>query len=143
MKSGPDKFLTALARGCAGEHQDVRLQLHLPHPQPILDFNLGLGANATTDAFNSVAANIRDDPELLNYMVAGMGPGVSRVDLGAIRISLSSLLCCRSPISFPGLHVRSIEFRFAPTDTWPSAKLHADRYAKVRDSTRVDALQFY
>ena len=32
-------------------------------------------ANAATDAFNSVATDIREDPELLNYMVAGLGPG--------------------------------------------------------------------
>lgn len=32
-------------------------------------------ANAATDAFTSVATDIREDPELLNYMVAGFGPG--------------------------------------------------------------------
>ena len=32
-------------------------------------------ANAATDAFHSVATDIREDPDLLNYMVAGLGPG--------------------------------------------------------------------
>ena len=43
-------------------------------PNPFSMSTLTSVANAATDAFNSVATDIREDPELLNYMVAG-GPG--------------------------------------------------------------------
>ena len=46
---------------------------HVPNPFSIT--TLTSMANAATDAFNSVATDIREDPELLNYMVAGIGPG--------------------------------------------------------------------
>ena len=46
---------------------------HVPNPFSIS--TLTSVASAATDAFNSVAADIREDPELLNYMVAGMGSG--------------------------------------------------------------------
>lgn len=44
-------------------------------PNPFSMSTLTSVANAATDAFNSVATDIREDPELLNYMVAGLGPG--------------------------------------------------------------------
>ena len=44
-------------------------------PNPFSMSALTSVANAATDAFNSVATDIRDDPELLNYMVTGLGPG--------------------------------------------------------------------
>ena len=44
-------------------------------PNPFSMSALTSVASAATDAFNSVATDIRDDPELLNYMVAGLGPG--------------------------------------------------------------------
>ena len=44
-------------------------------PNPFSMSALTSVANAATDAFNSVATDIREDPELLNYMVAGLGPG--------------------------------------------------------------------
>lgn len=44
-------------------------------PNPFSMSTLTSVANAATDAFNSVATDIRDDPDLLNYMVAGLGPG--------------------------------------------------------------------
>lgn len=40
-------------------------------PNPFSMSTLTSVANAATDAFNSVATDIREDPELLNYMVAG------------------------------------------------------------------------
>ena len=43
-------------------------------PNPFSMSTLTSVANAATDAFNSVATDIREDPELLNYMVAGLGP---------------------------------------------------------------------
>ena len=46
---------------------------HVPNPFSMT--TLTSVANAATDAFNSVATDIREDPELLNYMVAGLGPG--------------------------------------------------------------------
>lgn len=45
-------------------------------PNPFSMSTLTSVASAATDAFNSVATDIREDPELLNYMVAGMGPGL-------------------------------------------------------------------
>ena len=44
-------------------------------PNPFSMSALTTVANVATDAFNSVATDIREDPELLNYMVAGLGPG--------------------------------------------------------------------
>ena len=44
-------------------------------PNPFSMSALTSVANAATDAFTSVATDIREDPELLNYMVAGYGPG--------------------------------------------------------------------
>ena len=44
-------------------------------PNPFSMSALTSVASAATDAFTSVATDIRDDPELLNYMVAGFGPG--------------------------------------------------------------------
>jgi len=44
-------------------------------PNPFSMSALTSVASAATDAFNSVATDIREDPELLNYMVAGLGPG--------------------------------------------------------------------
>ena len=44
-------------------------------PNPFSMSTLTSVASAATDAFNSVATDIREDPELLNYMVAGLGPG--------------------------------------------------------------------
>lgn len=44
-------------------------------PNPFSMSTLTSVASAATDAFNSVATDIREDPELLNYMVAGIGPG--------------------------------------------------------------------
>ena len=43
-------------------------------PNPFSMSTLTSVANAATDAFSSVATDIREDPELLNYMVAGFGP---------------------------------------------------------------------
>ena len=44
-------------------------------PNPFSMSTLTSVANVATDAFNSVATDIREDPDLLNYMVAGLGPG--------------------------------------------------------------------
>ena len=44
-------------------------------PNPFSMSTLTSVASAATDAFGSVATDIREDPELLNYMVAGLGPG--------------------------------------------------------------------
>lgn len=62
------------SQGCTQKSDMFTFNFTFHVPNPFSISTLTSVANAATDAFNSVATDIREDPELLNYMVAGMGP---------------------------------------------------------------------